>query len=600
MKDVSLKTFINRCRCCLESFMEDESVSPITDFFSIQFFAFTRLELQTDDLLSNHVCEFCHSELLRFSVFKKDLIEKQLKLYSLLKQHNQSQNDIDEDLEAIASEEDNNNLDENDFFDEIDKMRGISDSYTESEESEEDDVDSDHSSDNDFKVRGIKLPKPFTAKIEEPKQLICDFCHTTFAKKQGLIKHVQSHIDNTSGDWQCDKCNFSTTSRFKLMSHKKNFHNEQSVTKNNYVGPGQVIDNTNSVKAKSMLKIARTESVPIKKTERKMPNPIKQQPKIEVEEMEEPPTEEDENPRESKKVNEKSSTAKSTKLQKPISNVRYRCFCGVHFELKKSLDSHRNRKHGSMKKCNYGCGTIFTTIGEWIRHIRDLHPSFESECLKMVRASKTNHWYTEIRENDSQVEDLTCQKCSYIATHKGDLITHYQQKHNNPDGKVECTECFKLFVSTGTLRMHIQTVHNAVRGYICNVCPQTFKQVAHLKDHVRNIHKEPYKPYSCSVCNQTFELLIELKKHKQETHEVQRIVEKKIEKKKSYICVCKKRFIYPSRLAWHQSFCKVYSNRKAAASEPPKTGENVCKVCSRAFILKGNLLRHQRTLGHKN
>lgn len=413
------------------------------------------------------MCEFCHSELLRFSVFKKDLIEKQLKLYSLLKQHNQSLNETDEDFEVIASDEDNNNLDENDFFDEIDHVGSVSENYTESEESEEEDeVKSDHSSDNDFQVKGIKFINPFAPPIDvdESKLLICDYCHSKFAKKQGLIKHVQSHADNKNGDWQCDICTFSTTSRHRLITHKKQFHDDHNVSKNNYVGKGKVVDNTNPTKTKKQAKNSTIVSEPAlaKKLEIMMPQPIKKQPEEEI--MDIKPMKEKDISKDQEKVNEKSSKVKVSKPKKISFIGRFRCFCGAPFECKKSIHSHRNRKHGSIKKCNYGCAITFETIGEWIRHIRDLHPSYEPECLKMVTAAKTNVWYTEIKENDSQVEDLTCQKCSYIAVDKSDLVIHYREKHNNSDGKVECTVCFKLFVSNNSLRTHIQTVHNDIRG----------------------------------------------------------------------------------------------------------------------------------------
>lgn len=41
----TLKSFINRCRCCLEKFYDDEKISKITNFFQIQFNAFTSLEV---------------------------------------------------------------------------------------------------------------------------------------------------------------------------------------------------------------------------------------------------------------------------------------------------------------------------------------------------------------------------------------------------------------------------------------------------------------------------------------------------------------------------------------------------------------------------
>lgn len=103
----TIKSFSNRCRCCLEKFYDDEKISKITSFFSFQFASFTSMkvsfcsslfhhllhftigntldsQLGESDLLSKHVCEFCHSELLRFSVFKKDLIEVKVGIKFLL------------------------------------------------------------------------------------------------------------------------------------------------------------------------------------------------------------------------------------------------------------------------------------------------------------------------------------------------------------------------------------------------------------------------------------------------------------------------------------------------------------------------------------
>lgn len=57
----SLKTFANRCRCCLEKFYHDEEINTITNFFKIQFFSFTRLEVKT-------CCFFLEFKIIRIIV----------------------------------------------------------------------------------------------------------------------------------------------------------------------------------------------------------------------------------------------------------------------------------------------------------------------------------------------------------------------------------------------------------------------------------------------------------------------------------------------------------------------------------------------------
>ena len=47
----TLKAFANRCRCCLEKFFNDEKISTITNFFEIQFFSFTSMEVSTKKTL---------------------------------------------------------------------------------------------------------------------------------------------------------------------------------------------------------------------------------------------------------------------------------------------------------------------------------------------------------------------------------------------------------------------------------------------------------------------------------------------------------------------------------------------------------------------
>lgn len=54
----------------------------------------------------------------------------------------------------------------------------------------------------------------------------CDYCHQSFKAKQGLTRHVQSHI-GSSVPWKCEfvDCKYATSSKVKLHLHKFELHN---------------------------------------------------------------------------------------------------------------------------------------------------------------------------------------------------------------------------------------------------------------------------------------------------------------------------------------------------------------------------------------
>lgn len=101
------------------------------------------------------------------------------------------------------------------------------DSGEESDEPEDESLDihspseSDDDGDQDFgavKVNGIVKQLP-------QSNFICDYCNSSFKAKQGLTRHVQSHI-NLSVPWKCDLvgCDFAVSSKIKLNLHKLDVH----------------------------------------------------------------------------------------------------------------------------------------------------------------------------------------------------------------------------------------------------------------------------------------------------------------------------------------------------------------------------------------
>lgn len=102
--------------------------------------------------------------------------------------------------------------------------------------SESSGVESDDEKDRDFLVRSngrsVKKLTPVKIKVASPatsessEKFTCAYCEQTFKAKQGLTRHVQSHIIN-SIPWKCDAndCEFATSSKIKLNLHKLETHN---------------------------------------------------------------------------------------------------------------------------------------------------------------------------------------------------------------------------------------------------------------------------------------------------------------------------------------------------------------------------------------
>ena len=92
-------------------------------------------------------------------------------------------------------------------------------------------VASDHEKDQDFLLvssnEHFKLKCEDETKPEFPKRgkFNCDYCLKSFKAKQGLTRHVQSHIGN-SVPWKCGEinCDFSAKSKNKLRSHVHEAH----------------------------------------------------------------------------------------------------------------------------------------------------------------------------------------------------------------------------------------------------------------------------------------------------------------------------------------------------------------------------------------
>ena len=100
---------------------------------------------------------------------------------------------------------------------------------------------------------------------------------------------------------------------------------------------------------------------------------------------------------------------------------------------------------------------------------------------------------------------------------EGSLKMHIDTVH---EGKkpYKCSLCDNSFSQKSNLKMHIDSVHEGKKPYKCSLCGNSFSRKEHLKIHIDSVH-EGKKPYKCSFCEKSFSHKGSLKRHIDSFHE---------------------------------------------------------------------------------
>lgn len=79
-------------------------------------------------------------------------------------------------------------------------------------------------------------------------------------------------------------------------------------------------------------------------------------------------------------------------------------------------------------------------------------------------------------------------------------FTHVNTVHNKIK-RFECNLCDIAFGQKVDLDTHMGSVHLSVKGFICDKCPKAYKVKRHLRMRFKRVHTNAIRSYPCNQCS---------------------------------------------------------------------------------------------------
>ncbi|KAK4937939.1 hypothetical protein LTR10_021504 [Elasticomyces elasticus] len=199
--------------------------------------------------------------------------------------------------------------------------------------------------------------------------------------------------------------------------------------------------------------------------------------------------------------------------------------CSQVFRKQETLDRHILSAHEQVKpfKCSDNdpitglpCNKAYDTAEHLRGHQRTRHDTTRFSCSDYSLLVASFATYGELQAHITIVHPPTCSYCPTSFTTNKELTRHLELQHgilpDKPNGTTKefpCTfdGCDKIFTKKGNLNVHIKTVHENKRDFVCGEteialpeelvdkedvvvhgCGRNFTSKATLEEHVRTAH----------------------------------------------------------------------------------------------------------------
>ena len=230
--------------------------------------------------------------------------------------------------------------------------------------------------------------------------------------------------------------------------------------------------------------------------------------------------------------------------------------CGKKFgcqsELRKHLRNLRSCINTPKKRyvCHF-CHAKFTSKDGLNRHCKRIHPKANLEQRLSENSSNSDTLKEEKggKETDFQIPDnngfwldsFTTEKAktSKNSGNEASIINSNGKEtpKNRPELKEwECYDCSEKLLTKNELIHHSLETHNEKSPFVCSLCPNRYRQLAHLSSHHKIMHLK-LKDVICDKCGKNFGCQSELRKHLKNLRSCNTTT------KKRYIChLCPNKF----------------------------------------------------------
>lgn len=311
--------------------------------------------------------------------------------------------------------------------------------------------------------------KGITTHLKECHSLrlyICDMCGQEFLKRNDLSAHLDEHVANEEGDFQCDVCNriFSNLRLYRV--HKRMHYPQVKNWTCDQCGKRYL--------SRNMLEEHMNTHTGIR-------------------------------PYACNLCGKDFASKYTFKAHEKTHTERPRPFacdkCPKTFLTQQNLIQH-DRTHSGVR--NYVCQTCGKSFGssrnlEVHCVVHSGHKSFICRMCGKAFARKA-----EIRDHErthTGEKPYQCEFCGSTFSQRSNLQSHKRATHYD-DKRYKCMDCGKGFKRRRLLDYHMKAAHTGERPFKCPTCNATFIYPEHFKKH-RRIHTGE-KPFLCEVCGKAF------------------------------------------------------------------------------------------------